>query len=386
MRRKIRLGMVGGGKGSLIGKTHRIAARMDDRYELVAGSLSSDPTRAFESAREIGIEHDRTYADYEQMAKKEAAREDGIDAVSIVTPNHLHLGPIIAFAEQGIHVICDKPLADTMENAIKAKEAIEKNNVCFLLTHNYTGYPLVRQAREMVLAGEIGEVRYVRSTYIQGWLASSVEKLGSKQAEWRTDPKRSGPVGTVGDIGTHAFQQARYITGLKLESVAADLTSFGTGRKLDDHADILLRFENGVKGVLACSQICLGHENGLSIGVYGTKGSLRWEQENPNVLHVAIGETEPSREYTRGLASLGPWAAAATRIPKGHPEGYLEAFAQLYSDFAIQILARISGFDAGIDNVAPIPDMEDAMAGMSFCEAALASSKNGSAWTKPKKH
>lgn len=381
MRRRIRLGMVGGGHGALIGNVHRIASRIDDRYELVAGALSSDPTRAHSSARDIGIAEDRSYADYAEMAEKEAAREDGIDAVSIVTPNHLHAGPIIKFAEHGIHVICDKPLCDTMESAMKVKEALEKNKVCFLLTHNYTGYPLVRQAREMILAGEIGDVRYVRATYIQGWLSTDVENQGVKQAEWRTDPKRSGPVGSVGDIGTHAFHIARYMTGLELRSVAADLTSFVPDRNLDDHADILLRYDNGAKGVLSCSQVCIGHENGLSIGVYGAKGSIRWTQENPNVMLVSLGNDEPIREYTRGSANLGPWAAAATRTPPGHPEGYLEAFAQLYSDIAIQILARIEGFDSGIENMAPIPGMDDGMAAMAFSAAALKSSQDGSAWT-----
>ena len=381
MKRRIRLGMVGGGRGALIGNVHRIASRIDDRYDLVAGALSSDPTNAMESAKDLGIDDDRSYADYAQMAEREAAREDGIDAVSIVTPNHLHADPIIKFAENGIHVICDKPLCESMESARKVQEALEKHKVCFLLTHNYTGYPLVRQARDMVMDGEIGDVRYVRATYIQGWLASDVENQGVKQAEWRTDPKRSGPVGSVGDIGTHAFHIARYITGLELTSVAADLTSFVPNRKLDDHADILLRYENGAKGVLSCSQICIGHENGLSIGIYGSKGCIRWAQENPNVMQVSLGDDQPIREYTRGSAVLGPWAAAATRVPKGHPEGYLEAFGQLYSDIAVQILARIEGMESGIKNMAPIPGIEDGMAGMAFCDAALKSSQNDSAWT-----
>lgn len=374
--------MVGGGQGSLIGNVHRIASRIDDRYELVAGALSSDPARALQSALDLGIDKERSYADFAQMAEKEAERDDGIDAVSIVTPNHLHSGPIESFAARGIHVICDKPLCDTMENAKQAKKSLEDNNVCFLLTHNYTGYPLVREARAMVAAGEIGDVRYVRATYIQGWLSTDVENQGVKQAEWRTDPKRSGPVGCVGDIGTHAFHIARYVTGLELERVAADLTSFVPGRKLDDHADILLRYEGGAKGVLSCSQISLGHENGLSFGIYGTKGSLRWEQEHPNQMTVCTGGNEPVRQYSRGLANLGPWAAAATRIPPGHPEGYLEAFAQLYSDVAVQILARINGIESGIENAAPFPGIDDGMAGMAFSAAALESSNGGSAWTE----
>ena len=381
MKRRVRLGMVGGGQGAFIGGVHRIAARIDDRFELVAGALSSDPTRAHASAKEVNIAPERCYTSYVEMAQQEAARDDGIDAVSIVTPNHVHADAIIAFAEQGIHVICDKPLCDTLANARKVKKTLDENNVCFLLTHNYSGYPLIRQARAMVIAGEIGEVRVIHSAYLQDWLTTDLENQGLKQAEWRTDPKRSGPVGVVGDIGTHAFQLARYVTGLELQSVAADLTTFVSGRKLDDHADILLRYTNGAKGVLSCSQVCISHENDLTLAVYGTKGSIKWAQENPNEMFVTTEYGKPVQRITRGAAVLGPWAAAATRIPPGHPEGYLEAFAQLYSDIAIQILARISGMQSGIENMAPIPGIEDGLAGMEFMDAALRSSNSGSSWT-----
>ncbi|MBF2734553.1 MAG: Gfo/Idh/MocA family oxidoreductase, partial [Betaproteobacteria bacterium AqS2] len=362
--------MVGGGQGAFIGAVHRIAARIDDRYELVAGCLASDPERAHASAAELGIAAERSYGDFAEMAKAEAGREDGIDAVSIVTPNHVHAGPIIAFAEQGIHVICDKPMCDTLANAEKAAAALEKAKVCFLLTHNYSGYPLVRHARSLVAGGELGPVRAVRAAYMQDWLARPLEKEGLKQAVWRTDPKLSGPAGSLGDIGTHAFQLARYITGLELASVAADVRTCIEGRQLDDHAEIMLRYEGGATGSLTCSQIAVGHENDLTIAVYCENGSVRWAQENPNELTLVHPYGSPARRLTRSGPELGEWAAAATRTPPGHPEGYLEAFAQLYRDMADVIEA---GGKQPAD-AAPLPGIADGLTGMRFVDAALRSS------------
>lgn len=381
MSTRIRLGMVGGGQGAFIGGTHRIASRIDDHYELVAGAFSSDAERAHASAEELGVASDRSYASFTEMAKAEAAREDGIEVVSITTPNHVHAAPVIAFAEAGIHVICDKPLTDTWENACRVRDALKANDVFFLLTHNYTGYPLVREARELVTSGKLGEIRTVRAAYLQDWLATDLEKQGLKQAIWRTDPQQSGPAGCVGDIGTHAMQLIRYITGLELDKVAADLSTHIDGRLLDDHADILLRYKNGVHGSITCSQVDIGHENDLTVGIYCSNGSIRWAQENPNELIVVNPYGTAAQRYTRSSAYLGPWAAAATRIPPGHPEGYLEAFAQLYRDAAGHIQARRTN---KTHDSAPLPDLSDGMVGVAFIDAAVRSSKNDSAWTQLK--
>ena len=380
MLSKIRLGMVGGGQGAFIGAVHRIAARIDDRYELVAGALSTDPIRAHDSAAEIGIKPERSYESFSKMAAEEAKRDDGIQAVSIVTPNHVHADAIIAFAEQGIHVICDKPLCDNLEAAKKVQEVLEKTKVCFLLTHNYSGYPLIRHARSLITSGELGEVRVIKSSYLQDWLSTDLENQGLKQAEWRTDPKRSGPAGALGDIGTHAFQLVRYVTNLELTSVAADLSTFIKGRKLDDHGDILLRYSNGAKGTLSCSQVSVGHENDLTVGIYCENGSIRWQQENPNELFLVKPYGTPVQKLTRGYGELHQWSADATRIPPGHPEGYLEAFAQLYKDIADVIDARINNKELSKDK-APLPDIMDGMTGMKFVAAALESSVNNSVWT-----
>ena len=374
MSARIRLGMVGGGQGAFIGAVHRIAARIDDQFELVAGALSADKDRAHASATELGIASERSYADFAQMAKAEGERADGIEAVSIVTPNHMHADPVIAFAEAGIHVICDKPLCDTLANAKRVRDALAANDVRFLLTHNYTGYPLIREARSLVAAGALGEVRVVRAAYLQDWLTTALEREDHKQAAWRTDPKRSGPAGSLGDIGTHAFQLARYVTGLELAEVAADVTTFVEGRELDDHCDVLLRYANGARGILSCSQVSVGHENDLTLAVYGSKGSIGWAQENPNEMRV-VEFGKPAQTYTRGSGALGEWAQASTRTPPGHPEGYLEAFAQLYADVAEQIRG---GGGAG---KAPIPGIEDGLRGMGFIDAALRSAAAGGSWT-----
>jgi predicted dehydrogenase len=367
---RIRLGMVGGGIGAFIGYVHRIASRIDDDYELVAGALSSDPDLAQESGRKIGLAEDRIYASFAEMAAKEAAREDGIQAVSIVTPNHLHYAPAKAFLEAGIHVICDKPLTSTLDDARALAKIKPKNGAKFLLTHNYTGYPLVRQARAMVANGDLGRIRVVQVEYPQDWLT---RPLSSKQADWRTDPARSGQGGAIGDIGTHAYNLARFVTGLKTAAVSADLSTFVEGRPLDDNVHILLRFEGNARGMLWASQVAVGCENGLQLRVYGEKAGLEWRQDNPNQMwFTEFGR--PKQLLTRGGAISGDAPPIQVRLPSGHPEGYLEAFATLYSEFAR--LVR-SGDTACPD----LPSLADGIEGMEFIAAAVRSSNNQSMWT-----
>lgn len=374
--RRIRLGMVGGGQGAFIGAVHRIAARLDDRFELVAGAFSSDPERARASAEELGVA--RGYESFEEMAQAEAAREDGIEAVSITAPNNVHAPAAKAFLEAGIHVICDKPLTSTLEDA-KALAAMERSDgPLFVLTHNYTGYPMVRQAREMVAAGELGEIRVVQVEYPQDWLAEDVESTGQKQAGWRTDPAISGAGGSTGDIGTHAYNLARFVTGLELEALAADLSTFVPGRRLDDNAHVMLRFRGGARGALWSSQVAPGNENALRLRVFGTLGGLDWEQEVPTVLwHAPLGE--PMRRLTRGGPGTGAAAARVTRIPAGHPEGYLEGFANIYSEAAAAILAHRDG-RAPPDEVV-FPTLRDGLEGVAFVDACVRSSRADAAWT-----
>ena len=378
IQRRLRLGMVGGGQGAFIGGVHRIASRIDDHYELVAGALSSDPDRARASAAELRIPADRAYGSFTEMATAEAGREDGIDAVAIVTPNHVHHAAAKAFLEAGIHVICDKPMTTSLESALDLVSTVRRTDRVFGLTHNYTGYPMVRHAREMVAAGELGPIRVVQAEYPQDWLSTRLENEGLKQAEWRTDPERSGPAGCTGDIGTHAFNLAAFITGLDLESLAADLTTFVPGRPLDDNANMMLRYQGGARGMLWASQVAPGNENALHVRVYGEKGGLEWFQEQPNHLHVTpLGE--PPRLISRGGAGAGAAAAHASRIPPGHPEGYLEGFAQLYADLAEQITARIE--QRAPDAMALlVPDVEDGARGVKFIEAAVESSRQNGAW------
>ncbi|MBD3845227.1 Gfo/Idh/MocA family oxidoreductase [Bosea sp. SSUT16] len=375
---RIRLGMVGGGQGAFIGGVHRIAARLDDRYELVAGALSSEPARAKASARELGLAEERAYGSYEEMAKAEAARPDGIEAVSIVTPNHMHAPVARAFLKAGIHIICDKPLTTTLAEARDLAALVRESGRLFVVTHNYTGYPLVRQARALVASGALGTLRLVQVEYAQDWLTEKTEATGQKQAAWRTDPKQAGAGGALGDIGTHAYNLASFVTGLKLKELCAELTSFVEGRALDDDVQILLRFEGGAKGALWASQVAPGNENGLKLRVYGSKGGLEWAQENPNQLwFTPFGE--PKRLLTRGGAGALSEAARVTRIPSGHPEGYLEGFATIYSEAADAIIAARGG--AKPDPAVTYPTVEDGLAGMAFIEAAVASSKAGGRWT-----
>ena len=372
--RPIRLGMVGGGKDAFIGAVHRIAARIDGCYELVAGALSSTPEKAMESGRALGLGEDRVYADFEAMAKREARLKNGIEAVAIVTPNHVHYPAARAFLKRGIHVICDKPLTSTLADAKKLVKAAESSDALFFLTHNYTGYPMVRQAREMVQNGDLGTIRVVQVEYPQDW--QTIEQ-NNKQADWRTDPARSGAGGSTGDIGTHAFNLACFITNETPESLAADLQSFVPGRQVDDNGHVMLRYASGARGMLWCSQVAPGNENNLKIRIYGDKGGLEWHQENPNYLHVTpFGE--PKRIITRGGAGMSESVASATRIPPGHPEGYLEGFANLYKDAADVIRARQAGKEAA----SLVPGISDGLAGVQFVDACVRSSARNAAWVK----
>jgi len=376
----IRLGMVGGGQGAFIGAVHRIAARIDGEFQLVAGALSSDPERAKASAAELGLDPDRSYGSFQEMAKAEAKRPDGIEAVAIVTPNHMHFPPAKAFLEAGIHVICDKPLTSTLADAKKLAALVEKSGKVFVLTHNYTGYPMIRQAREMVQKGVLGKIRLVQGEYPQDWLTTNIEASGQKQAAWRTDPKQSGAGGSTGDIGTHTYNLARFVTGLELEELAADLDSFVAGRQLDDNANIMLRFKGGAKGMIWASQVAPGNENGLKLRVYGEKGGLEWTQADPNYLwYTPFGQ--PKQLLTRAGAGAGPAAARVTRVPSGHPEGYLEGFANIYAEAARAIrAARRKGGKLPKDVI--YPTVEDGLEGVAFVEACVKSSKRNGAWTK----
>src|SRR5262245_2784682 len=377
--RRIRLGMVGGGQGAFIGAVHRIAARMDDNYTLVAGALSGDPGRAKASAAELGLDPARSYDSYETMAAAESRRSDGVEAVAIVTPNHLHEPIARAFLNAGIHVICDKPLAISVGQAKGLQELTRKTGLIFAVTYNYSGYPMVRQAEAMVAAGELGDIRVVQVEYPQGWLATRLEESGQKQAAWRTDPAQSGIGGSIGDIGTHAFQLAEFVSRLEASELLADLTTFVSGRRLDDNAEVLLRFGNGARGMLWASQVAVGCENGLKLRVFGTKGGLEWAQENPNLLLFApLGEAQ--RLITRGGAGAGLAAARVTRTPFGHPEGYLEAFGNIYAEVARAIRAARRGSKPDPDSF--FPTVDDGARGVAFVAAAVESSKAGGKWVK----
>lgn len=373
---RIRLGMVGGGNDAFIGGVHRIASRIDDRYVLVAGALSSTPEKSAASADALGIA--RSYGTYAEMAEGEVARADGIEAVAIVTPNHVHAAAATAFLEKGIHVICDKPLTATTDEAKALEAAVAQSDALFILTHNYTGYPMVRQARTMVQDGFLGALRVVQVEYPQDWLTTPLENEGLKQAEWRTDPARAGAGGSVGDIGTHAYNLACFVTDLTGESLAADLQSFGPGRALDDNAHVMLRFAGGARGMLWCSQVAPGNENALRLRVYGEKGGLEWAQEDPNYLwFTPYGE--PKRLITRNGAGAGDTAGAVSRIPPGHPEGYLEGFANIYTEAADAIRA-VQGGTKSADAQGALPGIEAGMAGMAFINACVTSSRDNAAW------
>jgi len=376
--RRLRLGMVGGGDGAFIGAVHRIAARLDDCYEVVAGALSSDPARARLSGAAIRVDPARCYADYREMARMEAARGDGIDVVAIVTPNHLHAPVATAFLEAGIHVICDKPLGISLEEGVKLAALAQERKRVFALTHTYTGYPMVRHARELVAAGAIGEVRMVHVEYAQDWMAEPDKQDPAFQAaNWHNDPQRAGPTGCTGDIGTHAWHIAGFVSGLQPSELLAELHAFTPQRTLDDHLQVMLRYPNGARGTLWASQMATGCENALKLRVFGSKASLAFDQEQPNELWLTP-QGGCAERLTRGRVR-GAAAEQATRIPSGHPEGYLEAFAQLYRDAAAQIHARDAGLPLPPD-AAWLPTVEDGVGGMRFIEAVLASHRAGSRW------
>lgn len=381
----IRYGMVGGGQGAFIGGVHRIAARMDGDFQLVAGALSSDPARARASAAELGLDPQRSYASFAEMAKAEAKRPDGIEAVAIVTPNNVHFPAAKAFLEAGIHVICDKPLTSNLADARKLAALVEKTGKVFVLTHNYTAYPMVRQARDMVARGQLGDIRIVQAEYPQDWLTEDLAATGQKQASWRTDPKQSGVGGASGDIGTHAYNLARFVSGLELDELSADLDAFVPGRAVDDNLNVFLRFKPvgkalAAKGMIWASQVAPGNENGLKIRVYGTKGGIEWVQADPNYLwYTPFGL--PKQLITRAGAGAGPAAARVTRVPSGHPEGYLEGFANIYQEAARAIRAARKKNGKPAKDVI-YPTVEDGVEGVAFVEACVKSSKKNAAWTK----
>jgi len=375
---KIKYGMVGGGEGAFIGAVHRLAARMDDHYELVAGALSASPEKAIRSAKALGLAEDRCYADYQAMATAEKAREGGIEAVAIVTPNHVHVPASIAFLKAGIHVICDKPLATSLKDALALERLVRSSGLVFCLTHNYTGYPMVRHARQMVAEGALGDVRIVQVEYPQDWLTEPIEKSGQKQAAWRTDPKQSGG-GAIGDIGTHAHNLAAFVTGLDLESLLADVDTFVKGRKVDDNVNVLLRYKGGAKGMLWASQVAVGNENNAKLRVYGTKGGIEWHQEHPNHLRW-FPYGKPEELITRGSPASNLAAGRVTRVPPGHPEGYLEGFANIYTEAAHAI--RAARAKKKVDKAVLYPTVGDGVKGMAFIEAVLKSSARGGKWVK----
>jgi len=384
MSRKIRYGMVGGGRGAFIGAVHRIAANLDGQIELVCGAFSSDPEKARASGADLYLPPERCYGSFVDMIEGEALRpaDDRMDFISIVTPNHMHFPPAKLALENGFHVLSDKPATFNLAEAKELAALVKKRGLLYGLTHNYTGYPLMKEARDLIRAGKLGKIRKVVVEYPQGWLATRLEESGQKQASWRTDPKRSGAGGCVGDIGTHAENLAEYVTGLQITELAADITTFVKGRKLDDDVNVLLRFKGGAKGVLHSSQISVGEENNLSLRVYGELGGLEWHQKEPNTM-LLKWLAEPMQVYRTANGYLGKNGASAARTPPGHPEGYLEAFANIYRNFASAIRARITKTKLAKDDQAnDYPRIEDGVRGMAFVEAVVASSKANAAWTR----
>jgi predicted dehydrogenase len=382
LNRKLRMGLAGGGQGAFIGRVHATAAILDNRAELVSGALSSDPERARASAADYDIKPDRAYGSYKDMSAAEAKLPPGqrIDFVSIATPNHTHFEIARLFAEAGINVMCDKPMTFDLAQAEELAGIVQKSGVVFGLTHNYTGHPLVRQARDMVKSGELGDINAVRAFYIQGWLRTRLERQGQKQADWRTDPKRSGVAGCFGDIGTHGYNLGRFITGLLPDQVSCQLKTFESGRLLDDYGTAVIRYQNGALGTVTASQITHGRENDLWIEVDGTKGSLEWHQEEPNKMFVRING-QAHRIYTRdpNASYFTPVAKASCRIPSGHPEGYLEAFANIYVAAYDDMIKRAAG--QSFDGARSLyPNVADGVDGMNFITQCVLSSKEGGAW------
>jgi predicted dehydrogenase len=376
---RIRLGMVGGGEGAFIGAVHRHAAWLDNRYELVAGAFSSSPEVSRRSGLALGLDPERVYEDYALMARAEAARPDGIEAVSIVTPNHMHAPVARAFLEAGIHVICDKPVTTASSDARALLLLAEQRGLIFAVTHNYSAYPMVRQARAMVKEGALGQIRVVQVEYAQDWLAEALEQSGQKQAEWRTDPARAGG-GAIGDIGSHAWHLADTIVGQPVDALCAQLNTFVPGRAIDDDVQVLLRYAGGARGMLWASQVAPGHANDLRIRVFGSQGGIEWRQQQPNELRwTPLGE--PTRILERGGPATHPAARRMSRVPAGHTEGYIDAFASLYGEVASHLLARRQGGNLGqADGEAWFPTIADGLRGVLFIETVQASSCEGGAW------
>ena len=381
MNRKLRMGMIGGGKNAFIGAVHRIAANMDGLIELVCGAFSSHPDNARESGKLLFLPDDRVYLSYEEMIEKESRLPEGqrMDFVTIVTPNHLHFAPAMLALEKGFHVVLDKPMTFTLAEALQLQKKVRETGLLFCLTHTYSGYPMVKQARQMVKTGDFGKIRKIYVEYPQGWLSRLSEKDGSKQAEWRTDPARSGKSGAMGDIGTHAAHLAEYISGLQIKQLCADLSIMVEGRALDDDGNVLLRFENGATGVLYASQVAAGEENALKIRVYGEKGGLEWAQQEPNTLLVKWLD-QPPQVYRAGTPWLSSYAKHNTRTPAGHPEGYLEAFANLYRNFAQTLSARLDGTTPSPESL-DFPGVDDGVRGMAFIDNLILSNESLEKWT-----
>ena len=378
LQRKLKFGQIGGGRDSFIGAVHRRAAISDGFTEFVAGALSSDPGKAKLSGQDLLLE--RVYGSWQEMLEKESALPDGerIDFVSIVTPNHAHFEPALAFVEAGFNVVLDKPMVHSSEQAQKLIEAVEENQVVFGVTYNYTGYPMVKEARDWVRSGKVGEIQRVVVEYPQDWLLNKIEDAGAKQAEWRTDPARSGIAGAVGDIGSHCENLMSYITGLELDAVCADLNTFVPGRRLDDDGSVLLRFKNGARGVLWVSQISTGEENGLKIRVYGTKAGLEWQQEHPNWLYIK-SQGGPTQIYKRGNGYLSEAANRSTHLPSGHPEAFFEAFGNIYMNITDTIRARLSGREPS-ELELDFPTVYDGARGVKFIEKVVESSQSAQKW------
>lgn len=376
------MGMVGGGKGAFIGEVHRKAAALDGYIELVCGAFSSSPEKSRATGEELFLPEDRAYGSFEEMIKKEKELPEGerMDFVSIVTPNHVHFPPAKLALENGFHVVCDKPMTVNLKEAKELASLVEDTGLLFALTHNYTGYPMVKQARQMVEEGDLGEIRKIVVEYPQGWLATKLEEEGNKQASWRTDPEKAGPAGAMGDIGTHAENLAEYVTGLQISELCADLSTFVKGRQLDDDGNVLLRFGNGAKGVLHASQISVGEENSLKLFVYGEKGGLEWHQEEPNTLYVKH-QGQPEEKYRTGNPYIGENATRNTRLPAGHPEGFIEAFANVYRNFALALGSRLSGEEPSSEHL-DFPTVDDGVRGIAFIDTLIKSNKSDKKWTK----
>ncbi|OOG62545.1 Gfo/Idh/MocA family protein [Flavobacterium sp. A45] len=380
--RKLKMGMIGGGKNAFIGAVHRIAANMDGLIELHCGAFSSSPDLSLESGKELGLPEDKCYSSYAQMIEAEARLPfgDRMDFVSIVTPNHAHFAPAMLALENGFHVVLDKPMTLTLAEAKLLEQKVKETGLYLCLTHTYAGYPMVKQARNMIAENKLGTIRKIMVEYPQGWLSTGFENEGNKQAAWRTDPSKSGISGCMGDIGTHAAHLAEYISGLKITQLCADINTVVAGRRLDDDGNVLLKFDNGANGILVASQIAAGEENSLKIKVYGEKGGLEWHQMEPNTLVVKWLDA-PAQLYRTGNGYLSAIAAFNTRTPSGHPEGYLEAFGNLYKSFALTLQSKLEGKEPSA-NMLDFPTVTDGVRGMAFIENVIASGKSSQKWTE----